>query len=291
MILFVNDLTVIDSTYLCLDRGLVGESWIVDLELDGQLDDQSMVLDFGKVKKQVKNIIDDVADHKLLVPQKHAQVEITEKGDLVSVFAKRPQGNILHTAPKSAYAFIDAEKVCHESLTQFVRDAIQAHLPENIEGIRVSLRAEAIDGPFYHYTHGLKKHDGNCQRIAHGHRSKLQVFVDGEDDEVARRQWCQRWQDIYLGSAEDEVSIEEGIGECSSISKDDFAHHIAFAYEAPQGFFSIVLPIDEVEVIPCDSTVERLAQYISTAIKQQKPECEIKVMAYEGVAKGAIAYA
>ena len=54
MILFVRDLTVIDFSYLCEMRGMLGESYIVDVELHGDLDDVSMVLDFSNVKKVIK---------------------------------------------------------------------------------------------------------------------------------------------------------------------------------------------------------------------------------------------
>ena len=81
MQLFVNDLTVIDCSYLCPERGIVGESWIVDIVLDGALNEQSMVLDFGRVKKQVKAIIDNSVDHKLVVPAEHSYTKVTHNSD------------------------------------------------------------------------------------------------------------------------------------------------------------------------------------------------------------------
>ena len=52
--LFVDNLTVIDFSYFHAHRGVVGESWIVDVTLLGELNEEGMVFDFGHVKKLLK---------------------------------------------------------------------------------------------------------------------------------------------------------------------------------------------------------------------------------------------
>lgn len=66
--LFIDNLTVIDFAYLDHHRGLVGESWIADIVLGGELDEQGMVFDFGNVKRTIKRVIDERVDHRLVVP-------------------------------------------------------------------------------------------------------------------------------------------------------------------------------------------------------------------------------
>lgn len=294
MQLFVNDLTVIDCSYLCPERGIVGESWIVDIVLDGALNEQSMVLDFGRVKKQIKRIIDDSVDHKLVVPAEHAYTQVTYDDDERSQWVDfmRPNGKSIHLfCPADAFAYIDAEEVNALTVTDYLRAVIKRELPGNVEGLKLMLRPEAIDGFYYHYTHGLKKHDGNCQRIAHGHRSKIQVFLDNIRQPVLEKQWSDRWADIYLGSRDDQAELTALMRSAQAKQAATAATHVGYSYTADQGLFELCVPKAENYLIDTDSTVECIAQYLADTIKATVPEQSVQVRAYEGVGKGAIAYA
>jgi len=291
MQLFVNDLTVMDFSYLCPERGMVGESWIVDVVLSGDLNEESMVLDFGKVKKQLKHLIDEYIDHKLLVPVEHgySQVEHDKNSDRVKVDFVRPNNKSIHlNCPAEAYAFVYSQNVTMPSVSDYLKDVIATHLPENVAGIELNLRAEVINTPFYHYTHGLKKHDGNCQRIAHGHRSKVVVFENEIESFKWQEYWAKRWCDVYIGSYEDIVDIHETV--FSLLYTNPEAHHV-FAYESSQGRFELAIPKSESEMIDTDTTVECLAQFMADEHKRLDSNSEFKVLAYEGVGKGAIAFA
>ncbi|MBU3022952.1 6-carboxytetrahydropterin synthase [Aestuariibacter sp. A3R04] len=288
MQLFVNDLTVMDFSYLCPKRGMVGESWIVDVILSGDLNDESMIQDFGKVKKNLKRLIDDYVDHKLLIPADYGSVEIVHLGDeeMVDVAFHCIDGRLFQLySPAEAYAFIYGESVTMDSVGRYLKEVIATHLPENVDNLLLNLRTEVIESPYYHYTHGLKKHDGNCQRIAHGHRSRIDVFHNGDINPARQRYWASRWQDIYIASREDSIDVAQRKAS-GSVPQD--RPYACYAYEASQGYFEITLPEDSCEVITTDSTVECLAEYIYKQEKLASPEAEIKVLAYEGVGKGAL---
>ena len=291
MKLFVRDLTVIDSSYLCERRGMVGESWLVDVELGGELNEMSMLLDFGRVKKLIKAIIDREVDHKLLVPTESALVRIESLAEGEQcVDLLRPDRSIHLRCPEEAFAFIPAAQVDKESVTRYLLAVLAKELPDNIRDLSLTLRHEAIAGAFYHYSHGLKKHDGNCQRIAHGHRSPIEIEVEGVRDEELEQNWAERWADIYLGTAEDEVPLAELA--LSAVAAPLLGgRHIGFKYRAPQGLFQLAMVKAEVEMIDTDTTIELLAHYIAREVKRQLGDKLVKVVAYEGVGKGAIAYA
>ncbi|BCV61638.1 6-carboxytetrahydropterin synthase [Shewanella algae] len=289
MQLFVKDLTVVDFSYLCPFRGMVGESWIVDVLLDGGLDEQNMLLDFSKVKRTIKQTIDEVADHRLLVPTACSQVRWQQQGDKVWMDFHSLRGSIHLACPAQAFALIPSEIIDFDSVNQFLHKALTDALPDNVQGISLTLRNEVLETPYYHYSHGLRKHDGNCQRIAHGHRSPVNVFADGIAVPKWDEYWAKRWKDIYLGSEEDVVGVSEL--ELSPQTKIDDKSHIGFRYQAPQGDFQLAMPRDCCDLIPHDTTVELLAHFMADSMAGFEPGKHFKVVAFEGIGKGAIASA
>jgi 6-pyruvoyl-tetrahydropterin synthase len=287
MQLFVKDLTVIDFSYLCPIRGMVGESWIVDVMLEGGLDDQNMVLDFAKVKRTIKKTIDDVADHRLLIPTACSEVRWQQQGDRVWMDFSSQKGDMHLACPSQAFALIPTEIIDFDSVNSFLQKALREALPDNVEGIHLTLRNEVLDTPYYHYSHGLRKHDGNCQRIAHGHRSPITVFENGIATPKWDEYWAERWHDIYLGSEEDLVFVSELNLSMQTHVTDDT--HYGFHYMAPQGDFQLAMPKGLCDVIPYDTTVELLAQFMAQSLAEKVPGSHFKVIAYEGVGKGAIA--
>lgn len=285
MKLFVRDLTVIDSTYLDKSRGFVGESYQVDVVLQGGLNQQSMILDFSLVKKQIKKIIDAEVDHKLIVPKSASGCTVSVKDDRTQIdFTLADDSTIQLRCPAEAYCVLESEAITIKLLEKYLEKVVLLQLPDNVAGLEIKLRNENISTPYYHYTHGLKKHDGNCQRIAHGHRSKIDIYTDGQYNQELVQQWADRWQDIYLASNVDLVAAAE----LSFAVANDGYEKLCTAYHAPQGYFELAMPMQRAEVLPDDSTVEQLSRFICEQLKQQTSDKQITVFAYEGIGKGAI---
>lgn len=277
--LFVEELTVIDCALLDAERGLLGESWLVDLELEGELDVQGMVFDFGAVKPAVKAVIDTTVDHRLLVPAMADGLRLERDEVETRLWFETGAGEIFHRSPHEALCLLEASAVKRENVEAYLASAIHAVMPANVVAVDVRLREEEITGPTYRYVHGLRQHAGNCQRIAHGHRSRIRVLRDGQRCESAERWLADCWRDIYLGARADFREETERHG----------VPHFRFQYQAPQGEFELVIPRARCDLLDTESTVECIAEHIAAMLKGREPEAHFQVRAYEGVRKGAIA--
>lgn len=283
MRLFVDNLTNLDFSYLHPQRGLVGETWLASIELAGELDEQGMVLDFGKVKKMLRHWLDEEIDHRLLVPSNAPELTLLEtetqlKVDWAINKSSAHSHRIITESPKQAVTLVEETEITPESVAAWCINQFKNLFPSSVQEITLHFSIERIDGPFYHYSHGLKKHDGNCQRIAHGHRSKIEIWRNGQRDSALMQEWATRWQDIYIGTRED--LAENGA--------DYPEENMNFAYTSAQGSFRLSLPTQQCYLISSDSTVEFIAQHIATTLKDKHPQDQFTVKAYEGLNKGAI---
>ena len=279
--LFVDHLTVIDFSYLDSKRGVVGESWIVDIELTGHLDKQGMVLDFGDVKQQIKQYIDAEIDHRLLIPTAVSGCSVEKTHDAVSItFPLSSGARIFHQSPADAIMLIDAPNIDQKPIALDLQTRVKKILPANIANVVISLRSEDIDHAYYHYTHGLQYHLGQCQRIAHGHRSRIEISLNGDRSTEAEAHWSQRLNDSYIAT---DYHI------CGHFLCNGIAH-TKLAYQAQQGKFFISLPSDMIFFMPLESTVENIAGYLAEIIANEQ-QSDVIVKAYEGIDKGAIGQA
>lgn len=287
MHLFVDNLTNVDFSYLDSERGLVGETWLASIVLEGALDKQGMVCDFGIVKKTLRTWLDETIDHSLVIAKQSSHLTVKKNDDIIDVSWRYSDAEdtveyaLDCISPKEAITFIDSDTITTDSVATWCIEQLRHLLPDTIGNIQLTFTPEKITDSSYHYSHGLKKHKGNCQRIAHGHRSTIGIYCNEQRDISREQQWSAQWQDIYIGTEEDLKN---------SVDKDGETYY-HFTYSAQQGDFELSLPAKHCYLIDTDSTVEFIAQHIANSLKQHSPKDDFTVKAFEGIGKGAIAFA
>lgn len=275
MRLFVDRLSNVDFSYLCPLRGLVGETWLASIQLTGALDQQGMICDFGHVKKYLRDWLEDTLDHRLLIPTQCPQVSLESAQQQTGVRMQTAQGLIWCQAPSQAMTAIDSPEITPDTVAHWCLQHLEGQFGDSVGQIELQLAPETIQGPYYHYSHGLKKHLGDCQRIAHGHRSTIKIWRNGELCQNTMANWAKKWADIYIATQED----------CYFKAENE----LGFRYQAQQGEFTLHLPRHQCYLIDTDTTVEYLALHIAQKLQEEHPEDHFVVKAYEGIGKGALA--
>ncbi len=277
--IFVEKLINIDFTYFDLSRGLVGETLWVDVELQGCLDHQGMVLDFAWVKSELKANIESLLDHKLIIPSVLSEVEVSREQKQVSLCMQNKKGYRYHIClPAVAVCLIPTNAITCTGLEHYLSQQQWPIISANQFQVRFSLYPESYTEAYFHYSHGLPLHQGPCQRIAHGHRSRIEININDKRQRALEQRWCQKWKDIYIGSEQD----IKNRWRCEDIE------YISFAYTAGEGFFELSLPLKQCYLIPCASTIEQISQHVADQIKQDQLAERVRVCVFEGAHKGAI---
>ncbi len=291
--LFYEHVTVLDYASLDKHMGVVGDSLVVNVEFLGTVDLEGVIYDFSLAKKKVKEIIDEKTDHRLVVPK--GLVKIDGK----NAFFEYQYGKnkvVKYWSPAQAICEVESEIVDQQSIKSFLEKEILNQMPNNI--IKVNLEFISENSPdnscYFNYTHGLKQHYGNCQRLLHGHRSTVKVYFDDKRDFEIENFLVKKIfnLNVHFASWENIINKNEIIKASSNslpegkITGVDF---IRLEYESKQGFFKVELPALDVYILQTETTVELLSQHFVKIIRGlPDKKGQISVKAFEGIGKGAL---
>jgi 6-pyruvoyl-tetrahydropterin synthase len=175
-------LTCIDHAYVDDIGRIRGRSYHASFTVSGKVDEEGekVVVDFSKVKKLIKSIVDDHEygfDHKLWVDsncKEDANPRIATPFALLNI----PE-NAIRSFPKATH--VHASSACF-IIAQHVQDVLL-----NVHGIEVDIKCALNTSPLFiqaggvygmfSYVHGLRDSSAyGCQNLAHGHLSYLQLI-------------------------------------------------------------------------------------------------------------------
>lgn len=269
--MFVRDLTILDAAYFDDFQGPLGISWQVDAELVGGRDEKGMLFDFRPSKQAIKKVIDARYDHTLICPE----------GPNPGVQA------LAYECPEEAISRIPGATFSKAALETAIKLAIEAEFRQlsidNILSVEITLRDEVYpEGKaWYQYTHGLKHHGGNCQRLWHGHKNRIDLSVNGMPDPEMEREIADLFFRSHIAFHENCDAKNLRMGQ-----RQDHLDFVEVEYQSSQGRFWARIPGPHVVVVPDEPTIENLASFVMDEFsKKRRGTLEVKV--YEGIHKGA----
>ena len=284
--LFLNDFTVLDYAFVGNHGGIFGGSYFVSVELEGELDAKDFLLDFGPAKKLLKKLVDDSFDHKLLVPAGGGKARVAGAG--LEIEGENGGPGWSYECPREAYELFPDAAIDAGVLEYHLGRLAKAALPANVKAARFRLSAPARleHEASFRYTHGLRFHDGNCQRLFHGHRNPVEVWVEGARSPEWEAILASEWSDAHFVALPTLLNLKEldlPLGRRR-------ARHEGVAeveYCSAQGRFRAKLPAARVVLVEREPSIEKMAELGASVLRELGLKGNLRVVAYEGLNKGA----
>jgi 6-pyruvoyl-tetrahydropterin synthase len=291
--LFYKNVTVLDYAYLDGHKGVIGGSLKVHVEFLGHTDDEGVVYDFSYAKKKVKEIIDRDCDHRLVVPK-----GLVRGNDIVKF--SYPYGlkdeQITYECPAQGVCELPFAHINKQTICAYLEEQVLKEMPETVDSIRLTLEEETLEAgkSVFHYSHGLKDHYGNCQRLFHGHQNSVDIFVNGAprrdlEEYLALELFKGNVHFCFWENVANKEEVIKSCGEKLPQGRYEELPQVEIEYTASQGLFKGSLPGRAIYFMQEETTVENLSIHFARLIKGKLRATDIvEVRAYEGVAKGSI---
>lgn len=177
--LFLSQLSCVDHAFISPEGKIVGGSWLPDVFVTGKvIGDESVVVDFSTIKKDIKSLIDDQDngfDHKLLFfrNQSNGIIESSDGQIVIST------PHVIFTGPRNSVKIIE-ENTPQLAMKLYLEEGLKIKYPDLEISIDVNIKMDRVHGIgdnqfFFRYVHGLKSSTSwGCGNLAHGHLSFLE---------------------------------------------------------------------------------------------------------------------
>ncbi|MCB0420918.1 MAG: 6-carboxytetrahydropterin synthase [Bdellovibrionales bacterium] len=288
--LFVRNLTNLDFAWLDPKKGLMGESLIVNVFLQGEMDERGFIMDFGPCKKWMKQLIDHHLDHTCVVPMRSSHLKIAGLDEVRMSFSFHwAQGELSYEAPRHTLVLLEKETLEISDFAEFLETQARQALPDRVKDVKIELLPDPNfkTSANYRYTHGLKLHEGNCQRLFHGHRNPIEVYLNDirqEKMEVYLSDYLKQIHFAPLSSVTSETQ-DLLLNQRNWQSNDQ----LTLSYEAPQGLFKAELPVRDCLIMAEEPSIERITELSWKILKEEfaiADSSTLKVYCFEGLSKG-----
>lgn len=293
--IFLNDVTKVDCALFDPSKGVYGQTWRVDVTITGPLGPNGFVFDFSSLKKMVRQVMKTSLDHALVMPINSQAVTFKgmDRGECWSMRSRMSkidgESDWEYQSPAGAVFPTRTVALSRQILEQELVRSLRHRLPHEITQLTVALREEDVEPTeaVLRYTHGIAGHDGMCQRLFHGHRCRIQIFV-GEERRPDLEHYVTR--DVLGGHVHMATPSQFKVGMIEPGTRGKTKESITLAYEAALGYFEATMPADRVFSVTSETSIECIAQEIARLVKREENTSEkVRVVCYEGIDKGSVA--
>lgn len=105
------------------EEGLHGHNYLVEIEIEGNVDTDDLLIDFIFLEKLLSQAISNW-DHYILLPSKNSKMIISENEDNIEI----KYGNRFYSLPKNEIKFLSCRNVTTEVLARLLGEKLRALL-------------------------------------------------------------------------------------------------------------------------------------------------------------------
>jgi len=281
--MFLRNVTCIDHALVDGYGKIEGGSYHQEIIVSGEVDDtEQVVVDFSKVKKQIKSIIDDKEngyDHKLWIIEGYSRCTYEVFESLIRIKSE----HFTLDAPKNAVKiipgimFLDATSSVEGFMQQELENGLNQLNNTSCIRVKLSLNEDCFSSAnpcMFTYYHGLKNSSSwGCNNIAHGHTSFLEIKGEGGK----RLTEVENVVAYYLDGA-------------MLYFKENETSKGVLEYITPRGYFKLEVSDDVKKIeMNTETTIENIVEHVC---EKFKPVLEYygaeTVFISEGLQKGAL---